>query len=301
MKLGFGLPHGGHSVSPHNIVLIAQEAERLGFDSVWTYEHLLRPTRPIPGVLGGEPMLQSHLYGTCYDPLETLTYVAAKTERVKLGTGIVNALFHPPVVLAKRFATLDQLSGGRAIAGLGQGWMPDEFETTGVPMKRRGAGFEEYVQALRAIWGANPVSFKGRFYTIAESEIGPKPLNPEGIPIILGAFVPAALQRAALIADGVMPGNMPWEISEQAIPGFRSIAQQAGRNAARLQIIIRAVNVPGKELPLTGSFEKITGDIFHMQDLGVDQIIFDPGQLDTPIEQQLHFMQQLSTLIPQLA
>ncbi|GCE14790.1 LLM class flavin-dependent oxidoreductase [Tengunoibacter tsumagoiensis] len=300
MKLGFGLPHGGNTVSPQTIVQIAQEAERLGFDSVWTYEHLLRPTRPIPGVLGGEPMVQSHLYGSCYDPLETLAYVAAKTERVKLGTGVVNALFHPPVVLGKRFATIDQLSGGRAIAGFGQGWMPDEFVTTGVPMKRRGAGFEEYIHALRAVWGSNPVKFDGRFYTIPEAEIGPKPFNPTGIPIILGAFVPAALQRAALIADGIMPGNMPWEVFEQIVYGFRGIAQQAGRDASKLQIIIRVVDIPGQQLPLTGSFESITEDLFRVQKLGVDQVIFDPGQLDTPIDEQLRFMEQLGTLIPQL-
>jgi alkanesulfonate monooxygenase SsuD/methylene tetrahydromethanopterin reductase-like flavin-dependent oxidoreductase (luciferase family) len=94
-----------------------------------------------------------------YEPLETLSYVAARTERIKLGTSVIDAPFHVPVVLARRFATLDRLSGGRVIAGLGQGWMEQEFITANVSPKRRGAGVEEFILAMRAAWGPNPVSF----------------------------------------------------------------------------------------------------------------------------------------------
>ncbi|GAC1375623.1 MAG: hypothetical protein NVS2B12_33720 [Ktedonobacteraceae bacterium] len=187
MELGIGLPQAGKIASPQAILQVAQEAERLGYDSVWVYEHMLRPTKPIPGVMGGSPQLQPAIYGSAYDPLETLAYVAAKTERVKLGTSVINALLHPPLILARRLATLDHLSNGRVIAGLGQGWMEAESKAVNVPMKRRGSGMEEYVQVLRAIWGPDPVSFSGRFYTITEAQIGPKPVQPTGIPIILGS------------------------------------------------------------------------------------------------------------------
>jgi len=96
-----------------------------------------------------------------FEPLETLSYVAALTERIKLGTSVIDALFHPPVMLARRFATLDQFSNGRVIAGLGQGWMPQEFETANVPMKRRGAGLDEVIDAMRACWGPDPVELPG--------------------------------------------------------------------------------------------------------------------------------------------
>jgi alkanesulfonate monooxygenase SsuD/methylene tetrahydromethanopterin reductase-like flavin-dependent oxidoreductase (luciferase family) len=115
-----------------------------------------------------------------YEPIETLAYVAAKTERIKLGTSIVNAPFHVPVVLARRFATLDQMSGGRAIAGLGQGWMDQEFETANVSRKLRGEGVAEFVAAMRAAWGPDPVSFEGRPYRIPPSKINPGRSRREG-------------------------------------------------------------------------------------------------------------------------
>ncbi len=298
MELGIGLPQAGKIASPQAIVQIAQEAERLGYDSLWTYEHLLRPTRPIPGVTGGTPELQSELYGSAYDPLETLAYVAAKTERIKLGTSVINALFHPPLILARRFATLDQLSNGRVIAGLGQGWMEDEFKAVNIPMKRRGSGMEEYVQVLRAIWGPDPVSFSGRFYTIPEAQIGPKPVQSGGIPIILGSFAPAAFARAARIADGINPGNFLWPQLEQIIGTFRTTASEAGRDIQKIQIIIRVIAIPpqrlnGQHQPLIGSIEEIRSDIARLEALGATSVIFDLSQNETPIEQQLDFFAQL--------
>lgn len=128
--------------------------------------------------------------------METLSYVAAKTERIKLGTSVINALFHIPVVLARRFATLDQFSQGRVIAGLGQGWVKDEFETASIPFQRRGNGSEDYVEALRASWGPDPVQYEGRYYHIVESDIGPKPFQPQGPPLLFGAATVASLERA---------------------------------------------------------------------------------------------------------
>jgi alkanesulfonate monooxygenase SsuD/methylene tetrahydromethanopterin reductase-like flavin-dependent oxidoreductase (luciferase family) len=112
-----------------------------------------------------------------------LTFVAARTRKVKLGTSVMSALFQNPVTLARRFATLDRLSDGRAIAGIGQGDFRDEFEAANIPIKRRGRGFEEFVKAMRAVWGPDPVSFTGDFYNIPESRIGPKPVQSGGIPM----------------------------------------------------------------------------------------------------------------------
>ena len=152
MDLGVALPTSGRLASPANIVRIAQEAERLGYASVWTYERLLRPVAELPAPDGSMRRIPAQ-YRLTYEPLETLSYVAALTERVRLGTSVIDALLHPPVVLARRFATLDQFSGGRVVAGLGQGWMPQEFETANVPMDRIGSGMDEVVAAMRACWG----------------------------------------------------------------------------------------------------------------------------------------------------
>ena len=138
MELGVALPTSAPFASPAHIIRIAQAAEEFGYAALWTYERLLRPVGDLPQS-GGPPRPLPKAYRVTFEPLETLSYVAALTERIMLGTSVIDALFHPPVMLARRFATLDQFSNGRVIAGLGQGWMPQEFETANVPMKRRGA------------------------------------------------------------------------------------------------------------------------------------------------------------------
>src|SRR5205823_6107091 len=137
-------------------------------------------------------------------------------------------LLHPPVVLARRFATLDQFSNGRAIAGLGQGWMPQEFATANVPMKRMGAGMDEAVAAMRACWGADPVEYSGRFYTIEASEVNPKPVQAS-IPVLLGSMTPAGIARAGRIADGLNPIAMSAEQVIQMAADFRQAVKDAGR------------------------------------------------------------------------
>src|SRR5215213_4584299 len=192
MDLGVALPTSGRLASPANIVRIAQEVERLGYAAVWTYERLLRPLAELPAPDGSMQRIPDQ-YRLTYEPLETLSYVAAVTDRVRLGTSVVDALLHPPVVLARRYATLDQLSGGRVIAGVGQGWMPQEFEAAGIPMKRMGAGLDDHLAAMRACWAPDPVKYEGRFYRIAESEVNPKPVQ-ERIPVLLGSMTPAGIQ-----------------------------------------------------------------------------------------------------------
>src|SRR5262249_52640443 len=135
---------------------------------------------------------------------ETLSYVAAKTERIKLGTSIITAPFHVPVILARRFATLDQLSGGRVLAGLGQGWMEHEFAAANVSMRDRGKKVEEFITAMRAAWRPDPVNYQGRFYQIPPSNNSPKPLQEGGIPILLGTFAKAGIERAARMTDGLI-------------------------------------------------------------------------------------------------
>jgi probable F420-dependent oxidoreductase len=278
MELGVSLPTSGSLATRENIARVAQESERLGYAALWTYERLLRPLAPVPQ-FGGPPQPVPAAYRLVYEPLETLGFVAALTERVKLGTSIVDALFHPPVVLARRYATLDQLSGGRVIAGLGQGWMPQEFEAAGVPMKRMGAGMDDHVAAMRACWGPDPVKYEGRFYRIAESEINPKPVQ-ERIPVLLGSMTPAGVQRAARIADGLNPIAVSADQLRGLTTGFRDAARAAGRDPAALSVVVRA-NVPITREPLGdgrpflgGSPRQIAEDLASVEDLALDHVLF---------------------------
>ena len=127
--------------------------------------------------------------------------------------------FSRPLNWEKAYATLDQLSNGRVIAGLGQGSIEAEFIATDTPLKRRGAGFEEYLHALQAVWGPDPVKFDGRFYKIPESNINPKPVQSH-IPVIVGAGSPEAYERAARMTDGINPVLFAWEPVEGAVKSF---------------------------------------------------------------------------------
>jgi probable F420-dependent oxidoreductase len=223
---------------------------------------------------------------------------AAKTHTIKLGTSIIDALFHPPVVLGRRFATLDQLSGGRVIAGLGQGWIEQEFRAANVPMKRRGAGFGEYIEALRAIWAPDPVQFHGRFYEIPEVEMKPKPVQPGGPPIIVAANSPDSLARTARLADGINPFFIGRDQFQQMVAGYRKMVAEAGRDPRRQMIVIRAnsrvTDAPLEQRPpLSGSAAQILDDLRWLRALEIDTVFFDMNMPHIPVDDQLRYMEQL--------
>jgi len=285
MDLGVTLPTSGPSASPEAIARMAREAEEFGYAAVWTYERLLYALGDVAQA-GGPPRPLPDFYRTTYEPIETLAYVCAMTRTVTLGTSVLGALFHVPVVLARRLATLDRFSGGRVVAGLGQGWIPQEFATANVPVKRRGRGFEEFVAALRAAWGPDPVEFSGRCYRIPASAINPKPVRPEGIPILIGALAPAAIERAARIGDGLNTMASSPQRLRATVDRFRAHAAAAGRDPASLRIVVRA-NTPitdtamGAGRPfLGGSPAQIAEDLRRAEDLGVDHVLF--GNLAEP-------------------
>ncbi|HEX7735462.1 MAG TPA: TIGR03619 family F420-dependent LLM class oxidoreductase [Ktedonobacteraceae bacterium] len=294
MEIGISLPQMGPEASPAAIASLAQEAERLDFASVWVGERLLRPRHFVP--YGGGGAIPEH-QKIAYDPLETLTYVAAKTDRIKLGTSVINAFFHVPVVLARRFATLDHFSGGRVIAGIGQGWMKEEFETANVPLRRRGNGLDDYIGALRAVWGPDPVSYNGRFYHIVESDIGPKPVQAEGIPILFGTSSTASLERAARLADGLNPILPSWEAAEKIAQVFPEMVRRAGRDPARLVTVVRVNNgisaqsLPEPRPPLVGSFAQIHEDLKRLESLGIKHVFY--GLANHPADEQIRILEKL--------
>src|SRR5262249_26329487 len=162
--LGFSLPQLGPQAGADNLVRVATEAENLGYDSVWVLERLLWPLSPKepypPSPDGSLP----EAYQNVLDPIETLTFIAARTGKIGLGTSVMVLPFHSPIILARRIATLDVLSGGRALIGVGVGWSTDEFEAAGVPFERRGARSDEILQAMIDIWTREPVSFNGKLF-----------------------------------------------------------------------------------------------------------------------------------------
>ena len=304
MKLGLSLPHLGRDATPEKLVDFARRTESLGFDSLWVLERLLRPVSSKNAPAGKFAMTGlPEYYGNVFDPIETLTYVAAHTRTISLGTSVMNALFHTPVVLARRLSTLDHFSGGRVIVGLGQGWSPEEFETANVSMRRRGNGFGEYIEALWAAWGPDPVSFEGRFYKIPTSQIGPKPLQPGGFQVLVGVSdeSSASVERAGRTGLGLHPIISDWTCFESQLAAFRA-AVPAG--SAPGPVVVR-VNSPFTETPiddaerapLSGSVDQIKDDLQRLVELGVDHVMWDPNGV-VPYETQLRMLEPLIAVRP---
>ena len=249
----------------------------------------MRPTVPIPmGGAGGPVMDAPEMFGTVYDPIETLSYVAAKTSRILLGTSVLDALFQPPIILARRLATLDQLCGGRLVAGIGQGWMEQEFEAASVSMSRRGAGFEEHILAMRTVWGPDPVSFSGRFYQIPEAHIGPKPVRPDGPTLMLGAGSPTAVERVGRLGLGLTLVIFDWDLVRESVKTFRGAASAAGHDPDTLPIMLQVngnvtVEALDERGPLLGSPEQVAADLEQAAQLGVEHVYWNSN--DEPLAQ----------------
>jgi probable F420-dependent oxidoreductase len=296
MRLGVHLPVAGKGASPSIILQVAVEAERIGLDSVWSWERLMRPKAPIAlGGAGGPVMDAPEAFGIVYDPIEALAYVAAQTSRITLGTSVLDALFQSPIILARRLATLDRLSDGRLVVGVGQGWMEQEFEAAGVSMKRRGAGFEEHILAMRAVWGPDPVRFEGRFYRIPEADIGPKPVRPGGPRLMSGAGSTAAAERAGRLGLGLTLVIFDWDTIRETIETFRTAAGAAGHDADTLPIMLQVNgNVTAEPLderrPLLGSTDQVAADLDQATKLGIEHVYWNSD--DDPLS-QLPLLEQL--------
>jgi probable F420-dependent oxidoreductase len=296
MKFGTSIPTGYVGANPDSIREFAQEAEQIGLASVWLSDSLLRPTDQPIDFGNGMTITTPEESARIYAPLETLAYLAAVTSRIDLGTATLISLFQNPATLARRLATLDQLSDGRLLAGLGQGWVPQEFLAAGIPPKRRGAGFTEHLLAMRAAWGPDPVRFDGRFYQIPESQIGPKPVRPSGPRILLGAAAPAGFERAGSLGLGLLPVMFGWEALAGQLATYRSAATAAGHDPAQLPVVLMVNGVVSEKSvddagPLTGSPEQIAEQLPRATGLGVDHIIWN--MIGTPPDAQLPAMRAL--------
>jgi len=263
------------------VTQVAQRAEALGYDSVWVTERLLyplNPQTPYPATPDGSLPEQ---YKHVLDPLETLTFVAASTHRVALGTSVLDMPFYNPVLLARRLTTLDVLSGGRLRVGFGQGWSKDEYDAVGISPRGLGRRADEFLQVLKTIWTSDPVEFHGRYFHIPRSIIQPKPVQKPHPPIYLAAYSPGALMRAATMANGWNPAGVPLDGMRQMIAGLREMARGAGRDPAALEIVVRAnlVMTPrplGKERWIfSGAREEIQSDVEAVRALGAHELFFD--------------------------
>jgi len=282
MRRGFGLPQSGPAAGPEAIVKVARRAEELGYDSLWVYERFLYPVQPQIRYAGTPDGSYPEVFKTVLDPLDALTWAAANTRRIALGTSVLDMPYYNPVLLARRLTTLDVLSGGRVRVGLGLGWCKDEFDAVGRPMRGLGKLADEFIGVLKAIWTTDPAEFHGQFFTLPRSIIQPKPIQKPHPPIYLAAFTPGALERSARLANGWNPVMLPIDAMKQMTDSMKNMARVAGRNPDEMETIVRA-NIYETTKPLGndrvifhGSREQIAADLAATRDLGVAEIFIDP-------------------------
>lgn len=300
MRIGFAVPVSGSWATPANQARIARRAEERGYHSLWTLQRLLNPADSA-----------DQTYRNVPDPLVTLGFLAAHTDRVRLGVAVVNMPFFSPPLLAKQAVTVDRLSGGRLDLGLGLGWMREEFAAVGVPYERRGARAEEFIAVLRELWTSDVSEFSGEFYRLPPVRFDPKPLQKPTPPILLGGTSEPALRRAGRLSDGwISSSRADLRRIGESIGVVREAAAAAGRDPGALRFICRGVvrvrppGAPGRR-PLSGSHEEIRADFDALAAQGVTELFvdlnFDPevGGLDAdPAESMRRAEEALEALAP---
>ncbi|MBF8192943.1 TIGR03619 family F420-dependent LLM class oxidoreductase [Nonomuraea sp. K274] len=267
MRIGFALPQSGPWATPENMRRIATRAEELGYHELWTFQRLLYPVGHTMGPT----------YRSVHDPLITLAHVAGATSRIRLSVAVINA-YVQPVLLAKQLATLQTISGGRVTAGIGLGWLPEEFEASGVAFGGRGRRVEEFVEVLRKAWADDVVEHAGEFYRVPPSHIDPKPL-PGPPPILLGGAAEPALRRAGRLADGWVSAS---RTDLTAIGGqvelIKAELAASGRDASAFRFACRGVTqvrAGGERRPLMGTYEQIRADVDELAASGVTDVFHD--------------------------
>ena len=210
---------------PEGAARVARAAEAAGFESLWCGEHVVLPDPQAPP----SPMAPRD---RILDPLVALTFLAAHTERVRLGTGIIIVPQRNPVVLAKELASLDVLANGRLIFGIGVGYLEPEFRAIGAPFEQRGAVTDEYVEAMQALWTQDRPAYKGRFAAFDKVQAHPQPMQRGGPPIVVGGRTAAAFRRAVTRGHGWYGFGLDVEGAEKALVGLREAAARAPRPAA---------------------------------------------------------------------
>jgi len=274
VPFGIALPNYGPLAVPETLVRLARLAEDLGVDSIWVSDHLVAPVGvasvypydrrpdPKPGDMG--------VIEEFYEPLSTLAFLAGATSRVRLGISAYVMPYRNPVVTAKQVATVDRLSNGRLILGIGVGWLAEEFAALDVPFARRGQRTDEYVAVCKALWAGGEARFDGETYRLPPVRTGPRPMQTPHPPLWIAGNSKRGLERAARIGDG-------WHGIDLSPDELRPLAAQAKALAGTkpFTISIRKGVLPGGSAghALYGDRDAIRRDLDAYRAAGLDYLI----------------------------
>ena len=265
MEFGVCLPQYGRDVTLEDIQLVAQDAEDQGFRSLWASDHVVTPDH-----------LHSRFGPIFLDVFVVLSHASALTRSVKLGTTVLVTPYRNPLVAAKMIASLDVLSGGRVVLGVGAGGAPDEFAALGVPESQRGARTDEYLAAMIELWTTEPSDFTGRFTQFEGVHFAPKPLQQPHPPIWVGGRSDAALRRAVRFGQAWHPTRMDLDALAERMARLKELSSEFGRPESPATTIhqsvafeIGNVGTEGRR----GSPSQVAEDMFEYAEMGVRSVV----------------------------
>ena len=268
MKFGLMYANAGPFAYPELLTHLATTAERVGIESIWTIEHVVIPVgyrSTYPYDPSGKIPAPDQL--PIPDPFVWLAYAAAVTKKLRLATGIVILPQRHPLYVAKEVASLDVLSGGRVILGIGVGWLEEEFQALGIPFAERAARTAEMVRAMRSLWKDEAEPFQGKFYRWPKVESHPKPVQKPGVPIVVGGHTELAARRAARYGDGFFPGVAEDAKLKDILAIMADECRKLGRDPKTIEISA------GRAAPdLDG--------VKRLRDLGVSRFMVPPPAFD---------------------
>lgn len=272
MDFGLILPSYRAGASVEGIEATADAAERLGWHSIWTTDHLL------PGPDAAEE------YGRLFEAVSVLAYVGARTQRLRLGTSVIVVPMRNAVVLARELATIDALTRGRLIAGVGGGWSETEFANVDAAdrFRRRGAYLDEAIRLWRHLWSGSDEPFEGRFHRFRDAAFGPLPAQGAGLPIWIGGRSEAALTRAGRVGDAYhASASSPAQLAVR-LPVVRAAAEAAGREMPHISARVAARFGPaeGPAYRLAGTPEQMLLELQAFADQGVSHMAVDFAETD---------------------
>jgi probable F420-dependent oxidoreductase len=240
MKYGVNLPISTDAATPALVAAAARRAEELGFSSLWVGDHIIMPTEPEANYpYSDDGQMTWNVQTPWLDPILTLTWAAAATSSIRIGTAVLILAMRPAAYAAKQLATLDMLSGGRLTLGIGVGWLKEEFEILGQDFERRGGRMVEAIALMRACWSDEVVRFKGEFFDLPPFACQPKPAQGHDVPILIGGTSDLALKRVARIGNGWLPiGLDQTQLAERMRYLDERLAEQK-RTRADLQITMQ--------------------------------------------------------------
>lgn len=292
MKFGVCLPNFGSAASKEAIMRLATEAEKRNYDSIWSTDHILVPTA------------ESDPYGRTFEALTTLAFVSSFTKRIRLGTSVLVLPMRNSVFVAKQAATVDALSDGRLILGLGVGWLDDEFRFLNADFHNRARFMDEAITVMRTLWTQDHPSFTGQFVRFSDIVFLPRPKQKSGPPIWIGGNSDRAIERAARLGDAWHPVGVTVERLERGVRRLKSLTE-AGR---KISVSMRARVEFAKGGPreyltstgerrqiITGTTHEIIDTIERYRRAGLEYLVcyFD-GTLGKQLRQMIMFAREVA-------